>query len=113
VEGSPRPYGAHDPFMMNAGSSPAGCRFAIRHPELHFDGITTPKARIDRGAKTKRLARERGCDIQVWTPVGLACLVLNVVDSLTELPYVAQEILPRLERLVLRAAATRQRTIWL
>jgi dimethylsulfone monooxygenase len=30
VEGSPRPYGAQDPLMMNAGSSPAGRRFAIR-----------------------------------------------------------------------------------
>jgi alkanesulfonate monooxygenase SsuD/methylene tetrahydromethanopterin reductase-like flavin-dependent oxidoreductase (luciferase family) len=73
VEGLPRPYGAADPLMMNAGSSPAGRRFAIRHSDMHFDGIDTPEASIDRIAATKRLARECGRDIQVWTPVGVVC----------------------------------------
>jgi alkanesulfonate monooxygenase SsuD/methylene tetrahydromethanopterin reductase-like flavin-dependent oxidoreductase (luciferase family) len=189
VEGAPRPYGTHDPLMMNAGSSPAGRQFAIRHSDMHFDGVTTPEASRERIAETKRLARERGRDIQVWTPVGVVCrasqkeadeyiqyviahadwgalgyladrhasdartrtdlegmrrrsgqesierlvlargaycaigdpdavvrelsrlhaagfdgLALNFVDYLAELPYVAAEILPRLERLGLRAA---------
>jgi len=73
VEGAPRPYGAHDPLMMNAGSSPAGRRFAIRHSDMHFDGVHTPAASRERIAETKRLARERGRDIQVWTPVGIVC----------------------------------------
>src|SRR5712691_512024 len=73
VEGSPRPYGAHAPLMMNAGSSPAGRQFAIRHSDMHFDGVHTPEASIERIAETKRLARERGRDIQVWTPVGIVC----------------------------------------
>jgi alkanesulfonate monooxygenase SsuD/methylene tetrahydromethanopterin reductase-like flavin-dependent oxidoreductase (luciferase family) len=73
VEGSPRPYGAEDPLMMNAGSSPAGRQFAIRHSDMHFDGVHTPEASIERIAETKRLARERGRDIQVWTPVGIVC----------------------------------------
>jgi alkanesulfonate monooxygenase SsuD/methylene tetrahydromethanopterin reductase-like flavin-dependent oxidoreductase (luciferase family) len=59
--------------MMNAGSSPAGRRFAIRHSDMHFDGVDTPEASIDRIAETKRLVRERGRDIQVWTPVGIVC----------------------------------------
>ena len=48
VEGSPRPYGGRVPLMMNAGSSPAGRAFAIRHSDMHFDAI-------------------------VWTPVGIIC----------------------------------------
>jgi alkanesulfonate monooxygenase SsuD/methylene tetrahydromethanopterin reductase-like flavin-dependent oxidoreductase (luciferase family) len=44
---------------------------------------------------------------------GFDGLALNFVDYLKELPYFAAEVLPRLERLGLRAAATRQRTILL
>ena len=73
VEGAPKPYGKHAPLMMNAGSSPAGRRFAIRHSDMHFDGVHTPEASSERIAETKRLARERGRDIQVWTPVGIVC----------------------------------------
>jgi FMNH2-dependent dimethyl sulfone monooxygenase len=73
VEGAPRPYGAADPLMMNAGSSPAGRQFAICHSDMHFDGVHTPEASAERIAETKRLAREHGRDIQVWTPVGIVC----------------------------------------
>ena len=73
VEGSPRPYAVRGPRMMNAGSSPAGRAFAIRHSDMHFDAIDIPEASIDRIAETKRLAREGGRDIQVWTPVGIIC----------------------------------------
>ena len=73
VEGLPQPYEAHAPLMMNAGSSPAGRRFAIRYSDMHFDGVHTPEASVERIAETKRLARERGRDIQLWTPVGIVC----------------------------------------
>jgi alkanesulfonate monooxygenase SsuD/methylene tetrahydromethanopterin reductase-like flavin-dependent oxidoreductase (luciferase family) len=43
--------------------------------------------------------------------IGLDGLALNFVDYLQELPYFAAEVLPRLERLGLRAAITRQPTI--
>ena len=190
VEGAPRPYANRDPLMMNAGNSPAGRQFAIRFSDLHFDGVKTPEASIERIAETKRAARARGRDVQVWTPVGVVCrptrrvaddyvrylvdhadwgsighltelhasdardrtdpdgverrsgqgpierrvlargaycvigdpdavaqelarlhsvgfdgLALNFVDYLEELPYFAQEVLPRLERLSLRAPA--------
>jgi len=196
VEGSPGPYGVQDPLMMNAGSSPAGRRFAIHHSDMHFDGVDAPEDSIERIAETKRLAREHGRDIQVWTPVGIVCrpsqkeaddfvqyvvdhadrgaighlaemhasdartrtdpeglrrrsgtspierralargsycvigdpdavtrelsrlrsagldgLAINFVDYLRELPYFAAEVLPRLERLGLRAVTTRQRSI--
>jgi alkanesulfonate monooxygenase SsuD/methylene tetrahydromethanopterin reductase-like flavin-dependent oxidoreductase (luciferase family) len=73
VEGLPRPYGAQDPLMMNAGSSAAGRRFAIRHSDMHFDAVDTPEASLERIAETKRLVRECGRDIEVWTPVGIVC----------------------------------------
>ncbi|PON17654.1 LLM class flavin-dependent oxidoreductase [Candidatus Entotheonella serta] len=187
AEGSPRPYGAERPLMMNAGSSPTGRQFAMCHSDMHFDGVHTPEVSIERIADTKRLARQQGREIQVWTPVGVVCrpsqheaedyvryvvdhadwvalgyladahakdaegrtdtegiyrrvgsgpierrvlargaycvigepdrvaqelarlqgagfdgLALNFVDYLAELPYFAQEILPRLEHLGLR-----------
>ena len=73
VEGAPRPFGNADPLMMNAGSSETGRWFAIRHSDLHFDAVETPEASSARIAETKRLARERGREIQVWTPVGIVC----------------------------------------
>ena len=40
---------------------------------MHFDAVETPEASTARIAETKKLARERGRDIQVWTPVGIIC----------------------------------------
>src|SRR3989441_8278744 len=59
--------------MMNAGSSETGRWFAIRRSDMHFDAVDTPEASAGRIAETKRLARERGREIQVWTPVGIVC----------------------------------------
>jgi len=73
VQGSPSPYGGGAPPMMNAGSSETGRWFAIRHSDMHFDAVDTPEASAGRIAETKRQARERGRDIQVWTPVGIVC----------------------------------------
>jgi alkanesulfonate monooxygenase SsuD/methylene tetrahydromethanopterin reductase-like flavin-dependent oxidoreductase (luciferase family) len=73
IVGAPRPYGARAPLMMNAGSSPAGRRFAIRHSDMHFDNVNTPEASRERITETKQLARQHGRDIQVWTPVGIVC----------------------------------------
>jgi alkanesulfonate monooxygenase SsuD/methylene tetrahydromethanopterin reductase-like flavin-dependent oxidoreductase (luciferase family) len=191
VEGAPGPFGGQTPLVMNAGISPAGRAFAIRHSDLHFDGVKLPEASADRIGETRRLAREGGREVQVWTPVGMICrptrreadeymrylveqadraaignvidilakdtgartdpeavarrngeglierqvlargayctvgdpdavaeelarlhsvgfdgLALNFVDYLAELPYVGQEVLPRLERMGLRSAAT-------
>ena len=53
----------------------------------------------------RRIARLRSA--------GFDGLALNFVDYLKELPYFAAEVLPRLERLGLRTATTRQATILL
>lgn len=73
VEGLPRPYGGQTPLMMNAGSSPAGRQFAIQHSDLHFDALHTLEDSRTRLGETKRLARQHGREIQVWTPVGIVC----------------------------------------
>lgn len=73
VEGAPQLYESHAPLMMNAGSSPAGRQFAIRHSDMHFDSVSTLEACRERLAETKRLARELRRNIQVWTPMGIVC----------------------------------------
>jgi alkanesulfonate monooxygenase SsuD/methylene tetrahydromethanopterin reductase-like flavin-dependent oxidoreductase (luciferase family) len=57
----------------------------------------------DPDAVTRELSRLRSA--------GLDGLAINFVDYLRELPYFAAEVLPRLERLGLRAVTTRQRSI--
>jgi FMNH2-dependent dimethyl sulfone monooxygenase len=190
VEGAPLPYEGEPPIVMNAGSSPTGRAFAVRHADMHFDGVQLPEESIERIAETRRLARDAGREVQVWTPIGVVCrptqreaeeftryivehadlgavghlialqrqdaqgrddreaahrrtgegpierrvlargnfcaiggpdwvaqqlvrlrnvgfdgLVLNFVNYLDEFPYFAQEVLPRLERLGVRAKA--------
>jgi alkanesulfonate monooxygenase SsuD/methylene tetrahydromethanopterin reductase-like flavin-dependent oxidoreductase (luciferase family) len=73
VEGQPMPYAGQRPLMMNAGSSPRGRAFAIDNSDMHFDGVQSPEASVERIAETKRLARAADRDIQVWTPVGIVC----------------------------------------
>jgi alkanesulfonate monooxygenase SsuD/methylene tetrahydromethanopterin reductase-like flavin-dependent oxidoreductase (luciferase family) len=73
AEGRPGPFGDQRPMMMNAGSSPRGREFAIQHSDMHFDGVKSPEASIERIAETKRLARAQGREVQVWTPVGIIC----------------------------------------
>lgn len=191
VEGAPGPYGGQLPLVMNAGASPAGRAFAIRNSDIHFDRVRRPEESAARVAETRRLAREAGRTVQVWTPVGVICrptrseaeeflqylveradhaaigsvvtslandarhrtdsegisrqkgeqilerqvvargaycavgdpdsvaeqlaqlhavgfdgLAVNFVDYLKELPFFAQEVLPRLERKRLRASVT-------
>src|SRR4030095_13897102 len=57
----------------NAGSSPRGRQFAIEHSDMHFDGVRSPEMSVSRIAETRELARTRGRQIQVWTPVGVIC----------------------------------------
>jgi alkanesulfonate monooxygenase SsuD/methylene tetrahydromethanopterin reductase-like flavin-dependent oxidoreductase (luciferase family) len=73
LEGSPRPYGERDPLMMNAGASPAGRAFAIRHSDLHFDYCRKPEDSAERVSETKTLARRDGREIQVWIPASIVC----------------------------------------
>jgi alkanesulfonate monooxygenase SsuD/methylene tetrahydromethanopterin reductase-like flavin-dependent oxidoreductase (luciferase family) len=73
VEGSPRPYGGRVPTMMNAGASPVGRAFATRFADLHFDAVRFPDESAGRIAETRRLAKEGGRELEVWTPIGVVC----------------------------------------
>lgn len=73
VQGLPLPYGDKSPLMMNAGTSPSGRAFAIRHSDMHFDAVKSPEESVARVAETKRLAQEAGREVQVWTPIGVVC----------------------------------------
>jgi FMNH2-dependent dimethyl sulfone monooxygenase len=73
AEGLPQPFGGLAPIMMNAGTSPTGRAFAIRNSDMHFDAVRTPEDDAERVAETKRLARDAGRDVQVWTPIGVVC----------------------------------------
>jgi alkanesulfonate monooxygenase SsuD/methylene tetrahydromethanopterin reductase-like flavin-dependent oxidoreductase (luciferase family) len=73
VVGQPSPWHRQALTMMNAGSSPAGRDFAIRNSDMHFDGVKTPEASVERIAETKRLCHARGRQIEVWTPIGVVC----------------------------------------
>jgi len=73
VIGAPRPWGDRNPVMMNAGSSPAGRRFAIRNSDLHFDTRLDPANAAARIRETKELARQHGHEIQVFTTGTVIC----------------------------------------
>ena len=53
---------------MNAGSSDAGRRFAIKLSDMHFDAVETPEASTARIAETKRLARAQGARSRCGRP---------------------------------------------
>jgi FMNH2-dependent dimethyl sulfone monooxygenase len=73
VQGEPRPSANRPPIMMNAGSSPRGRDFAIANSDMHFDGVRSPEASVERIADTKSRAIAIGREVQVWTPVGVIC----------------------------------------
>jgi alkanesulfonate monooxygenase SsuD/methylene tetrahydromethanopterin reductase-like flavin-dependent oxidoreductase (luciferase family) len=59
--------------MMNAGASPAGRDFAIRHSDLHFDYCRTPEDSAPRIAESKALAAALGKRVQIWIPASIVC----------------------------------------
>jgi alkanesulfonate monooxygenase SsuD/methylene tetrahydromethanopterin reductase-like flavin-dependent oxidoreductase (luciferase family) len=73
VQGSPTPYGGAAPIMMNAGTSPSGRAFALRHSDLHFDAVRFPEDSAARVAQTKQDGQASGRWLQVWTPIGVVC----------------------------------------
>jgi dimethylsulfone monooxygenase len=73
VEGSPRPYGDRNPVIMNAGASPAGRRFAALVSDFHFHLVLEPEEATEQIRETKRIAREHGREIQVFTSCHVVC----------------------------------------
>jgi alkanesulfonate monooxygenase SsuD/methylene tetrahydromethanopterin reductase-like flavin-dependent oxidoreductase (luciferase family) len=62
--------------VMNAGASPVGARFAARHADMVFTGVSADdeEAGQARVAEIRRLAREEFArDLQVWTSCAIVC----------------------------------------
>jgi alkanesulfonate monooxygenase SsuD/methylene tetrahydromethanopterin reductase-like flavin-dependent oxidoreductase (luciferase family) len=58
---------------MNAGTSPAGRRFAARHSDLIFAGLTRLDTTAEQIAEIKALAREHGREIRVFGRGHVVC----------------------------------------
>lgn len=71
----PKPLQKPYPVVMNAGTSPAGRRFAAQHSDVIFAGLTNLETAHQQITDIKRLAREEfGRDIRVF---GRAHLVVR------------------------------------
>ncbi|MGH7906320.1 MAG: LLM class flavin-dependent oxidoreductase [Candidatus Binataceae bacterium] len=73
VTGAPSPWGGRRPLIMNAGSSPAGRRFAARNSELIFDQTFFVEQAPPRIAEIKRIGRECGHEVKVFTSGYVVC----------------------------------------
>src|SRR5262249_17892717 len=62
----PKPVQKPYPVVMNAGTSPAGRRFAARHSDLLFAGLTRLDTAAAQIAEIKALAREHRREIRVF-----------------------------------------------
>jgi alkanesulfonate monooxygenase SsuD/methylene tetrahydromethanopterin reductase-like flavin-dependent oxidoreductase (luciferase family) len=69
----PKPVQRPYPVVMNAGTSPAGRRFAARHSDLIFAGLTRLDTAADQIAEIKALAREHGREIRVFGRGHVVC----------------------------------------
>ena len=69
----PKPVQKPYPVVMNAGTSPAGRRFAARHSDLLFAGLTRLDTAAAQIAEIKALAREHGREIRVFGRAHVVC----------------------------------------
>jgi alkanesulfonate monooxygenase SsuD/methylene tetrahydromethanopterin reductase-like flavin-dependent oxidoreductase (luciferase family) len=73
VTGRPRPWGGRRPILMNAGNSVAGRAFGARTCDLVFDQPHHLEQARDRILGVRRVARECGKEIQVFTSGAVVC----------------------------------------
>ena len=75
VRAFPKPYGGTHPVLMNAGASPTGQAFAIRNCDALFSSskLDTLDDSAKHVANVKRLGRESGRDIGVYTVGVVTC----------------------------------------
>jgi dimethylsulfone monooxygenase len=69
----PKPVQKPYPVVMSAGTSPAGRRFAARHSDLIFAGLTDLETTPRQIAEIKALAREAGREIRVFGRGHIVC----------------------------------------
>jgi alkanesulfonate monooxygenase SsuD/methylene tetrahydromethanopterin reductase-like flavin-dependent oxidoreductase (luciferase family) len=73
VMGWPRPWGGQRPILMNAGYSVAGRAFGAHHCDLVFDQPHYLDQARDRILDVRRIARELGKEVQVFTSGAVVC----------------------------------------
>jgi alkanesulfonate monooxygenase SsuD/methylene tetrahydromethanopterin reductase-like flavin-dependent oxidoreductase (luciferase family) len=73
VTGRPRPWGGRRPILMNAGNSVAGRAFGAHYCDLVFDQPHHFEQARDRILGVRRIARELGKEIQVFTSGAVVC----------------------------------------
>jgi dimethylsulfone monooxygenase len=73
VYGRPAPWGGRRPILMNAGNSVAGREFGARHCDMVFDQPHFLDAARDRIQGVRKLARDLGKEVQVFTSGAVVC----------------------------------------
>lgn len=73
VIGDPKPFGDTEPFVMSAGSSPAGRNFATQNCDAIFMLIEDWETAGSEIERTKAQARAHGREIDVYTSVHVVC----------------------------------------
>ena len=73
VAGRPQPWGGRRPILMNAGNSVAGREFGAHHCDLVFDQPHYLDQARERILGVRRVARELGKEVQVFTSGAVVC----------------------------------------
>jgi FMNH2-dependent dimethyl sulfone monooxygenase len=73
VQAHPKPYGGTRPLLMNAGASPAGKAFAIRHADDLFTRLYSLDQAVGDLRAIADSAAQAGRDINVFTAVNVVC----------------------------------------
>jgi alkanesulfonate monooxygenase SsuD/methylene tetrahydromethanopterin reductase-like flavin-dependent oxidoreductase (luciferase family) len=73
VQAHPKPYGGTRPLIMNAGASPAGKAFAVRHADDLFTRLYSPEDAVADVRAIKEHAQALGRDVNVFTAVNIVC----------------------------------------
>ena len=73
VRADPKPYGGTRPLIMNAGSSPAGQAFGLRHADFLFRGLRSIEQGTQDVANAQAAARAAGRDVGCFTAAYVVC----------------------------------------
>ena len=73
VRANPKPYGGTRPLIMNAGSSPAGQAFGLRHADFLFRPLRSIEQGTQDVANAHAAAHAAGRDIGCFTAAHVVC----------------------------------------
>lgn len=73
VTADPKPYGGTHPLIMNAGSSPAGQAFGLRHADFLFRGLRSIEQGTQDVVNAHAAARAAGREIGCFTAAHVVC----------------------------------------